>query len=87
MQAYAPVAHLFADLRDRPGRMMAAGAIRGVIPWKDARRVLYWRLRRRMAEFAVCGRLQRAAPQLSPAQSRDMLKGWFATAAGAGVGQ
>ena len=44
------VAVQFADLHDTPARMTEKGVIRGVIPWEDARTVLYWRLRRRILE-------------------------------------
>ena len=40
----------FADLHDTPARMTEKGVIRGVVPWEDARTVLYWRLRRRILE-------------------------------------
>lgn len=39
------VACSFADLHDRPGRMLALGVIRGVVPWREARSFFYHRLR------------------------------------------
>jgi len=44
----------FADLHDRPGRMMAKGVIRSVVPWAESRRFFYTRLRRRLAQREVC---------------------------------
>ena len=53
MPFYTQVAHAFADLHDRAGRMKAKGAIRDVVDWPHARRYFYWRLRRRLAEDAA----------------------------------
>src|SRR5690606_289179 len=47
----------FADLHDRSGRMKAKGAIRAELKWKEARRFLYWRLRRRLSEDNVVNRM------------------------------
>ncbi|ODV78179.1 acetyl-coenzyme-A carboxylase [Suhomyces tanzawaensis NRRL Y-17324] len=47
---YAQISVQFADLHDRSGRMLAKGVIRQEIKWVDARRVFFWRLRRRLNE-------------------------------------
>lgn len=47
---YAQVSVQFADLHDRSGRMLAKGVIRKEIEWKNARRIFFWRLRRRLNE-------------------------------------
>lgn len=39
------VACSFADLHDRPGRMVALGVIREIVPWREARSFFYHRLR------------------------------------------
>ena len=64
---YMQVAHEFADLHDRAGRMKAKGVVRDVLAWPRAREYLYWRTRRRLAEdelrakfTAVDGALPRA---------------------------
>jgi len=44
------VATQFADLHDTPGRMVAKGVIRDVVPWERSREYFYWRLRRRLLE-------------------------------------
>jgi len=93
---YLQVAHEFADLHDTPGRMMAMGAINGVVPWRRARAFFYWRLRRKLAENAIIRRLRTAAPQLTFPLARSLLSGWFLEAqamegvrseAGAGEGE
>ena len=39
------VAHEFADLHDRAGRMKAKGCINEVLEWRSARGFFYWRIR------------------------------------------
>lgn len=54
---YLQVAHEFADLHDRAGRMKAKGCIEEVLNWRSARGFFYWRIRRRQAEEQVVDRL------------------------------
>ena len=51
LPVYRQVAEHFADLHDRPGRMLAKGVISATVPWARARGFFYWRLRRRTAEI------------------------------------
>lgn len=44
--AYHQVALNFADLHDRPTRMLAKGAINDIVPWQKSRQFFYARLRR-----------------------------------------
>jgi len=53
LPVYLQVAHEFADLHDRAGRMEAKGVIRSALQWKNARRFFHGRLVRRMAEERV----------------------------------
>ena len=46
---YTQVAHEFADLHDRSGRMLAKGVIRDVVKWEDGRAYFHARLQRRLA--------------------------------------
>merc|ERR1719331_1198544 len=50
MPLYLQVAHEFADLHDRSGRMKAKGVVRDVLDWKSSRAYMYWRVKRRLAE-------------------------------------
>ena len=50
---YLQIATHFADLHDTPGRMEAKNVIHGTVPWRRSRSFFYWRLRRRLAEFAL----------------------------------
>lgn len=45
---YTQVAHEFADLHDRSGRMLAKGVIRDVVEWENARGYFHARLKRRL---------------------------------------
>lgn len=47
---YLQIAHEFADLHDRAGRMKAKGCISEVLEWKRAREFFYWRIKRRVLE-------------------------------------
>ena len=58
---YTQIAHEFADLHDRAGRMKAKGCINEVLEWKTARGYFYWRIRRRQQEEAIKSRLVAAS--------------------------
>lgn len=47
------MAHEFADLHDRSGRMKAKGVVRDILEWKSSREYFYWRVKRRLAENEV----------------------------------
>lgn len=59
------VATAYADLHDRTGRMEAVGAIREAVPWSEARRYFYNRLRRRVLEEESLLTLRNTIPSLS----------------------
>ena len=50
---YLQVAHEFADLHDRAGRMKAKGVISDVLDWKSALKFFFYRVRRRQLEDAL----------------------------------
>jgi acetyl-CoA carboxylase/biotin carboxylase 1 len=54
---YTQIAHEFADLHDRAGRMKAKGVISEILDWKSAREYFYWRIQRRQHEDALKSRL------------------------------
>jgi len=51
---YLQVAHEFADLHDRAGRMEAKGVIRKALEWESSREFFFWRLKRRLDEGELC---------------------------------
>uniref|UniRef100_A0A7S1TNP5 Acetyl-coenzyme A carboxylase carboxyl transferase subunit beta domain-containing protein n=1 Tax=Erythrolobus australicus TaxID=1077150 RepID=A0A7S1TNP5_9RHOD len=57
---YLQIAHEFADLHDRSGRMLAKGVVRDVLEWKRSREFFYWRVRRRIAELGLRERVAAA---------------------------
>ena len=71
---YMQVAHEFADLHDRAGRMKAKGVVREVLEWPRAREYLYWRTRRRLAEDEATAALARADAAVAGAKARAELE-------------
>jgi len=62
---YLQVAHEFADLHDRSGRMKAKGVVRDVLNFKTSREYLYWRIKRRIAEQGLREQLTKAPGNMS----------------------
>jgi len=50
LPVYLQIAHEFADLHDRAGRMEAKGVIRQALEWKNARKFFFHRMVRRLQE-------------------------------------
>merc|ERR1719164_93145 len=50
---YLQIAHEFADLHDRAGRMKAKGVISEELEWKSSRNFFFWRIKRRLAEDSI----------------------------------
>jgi len=67
MPLYLQVAHEFADLHDRSGRMKAKGVIRDVLEWKSSRATMYWRVKRRIAEDELRNKIMEADATLDHA--------------------
>ena len=58
---YLQLAHEFADLHDRAGRMKAKGCISEVLQWRTSRSFFYWRILKRQHIDALASRLYAAA--------------------------
>lgn len=78
LPVYRNVATSFCDLHDTPGRLLAKGAIRDIVDWRDARSFFYWRLQRRLAEERVRSKISAADPTLSVEKITVLLKKWAA---------
>jgi len=65
MPLYLQIAHEFADLHDRAGRMKAKGVIRDALSWKKSREYFYWRVQRRLAEMKLRKAMMHANPHLT----------------------
>ncbi|KAL6432779.1 hypothetical protein ACFW04_006277 [Cataglyphis niger] len=74
---YRQVAIYFADLHDTPERMLEKNTIQEIIPWKKARRLFYWRLRRRLLEEEIKNEILSTQPNLDVRQVGAMLRRWF----------
>lgn len=74
---YRQVAIYFADLHDTPERMLEKNTIQEIIPWKKARRLFYWRLRRRLLEEEIKNEILSTQPSLDVRQVGAMLRRWF----------
>ncbi|XP_075988635.1 acetyl-CoA carboxylase isoform X2 [Anticarsia gemmatalis] len=77
---YHEIAVQFAELHDTAERMLEKGCIFDIIPWRDSRRLLYWRLRRLLRQNEQERRVQAA---VKPADTMDQgaaaatLRRWF----------
>jgi len=76
MPLYVQISHEFADLHDRPGRMLAKGVISDIVPWQRAREYFFWRVRRRLLQDALVKQLKAADASLAHADCLTLLEGW-----------
>lgn len=83
LHVYHTVAVHFADLHDTPERMLEKECINEIVPWRDSRRWLYWRLRRVLLEDAFTRKLLKAQDGLSAQQAQQMLRRWLVEDKGA----
>jgi len=74
---YTSIATSFAAMHDTPVRMQAKGVIRSIVPWADSREFFALRLRRRLAEQALCKHVQAADDAVSLADAKAMIRDWF----------
>jgi len=74
---YHQIAVQFADLHDTAGRMKEKGVIREELHWKESRKYLYWRLRRRVEEEDIIKKILNVNPSLDRARAHSILYGWF----------
>ncbi|XP_012233203.1 acetyl-CoA carboxylase isoform X2 [Linepithema humile] len=74
---YRQAAVHFADLHDTPERMFEKNTIQEIIPWKKARPLFYWRLRRRLLEEEIKDEILSTQPNLDVRQVGAMLRRWF----------
>ncbi|XP_052899542.1 acetyl-CoA carboxylase [Anopheles moucheti] len=83
LQNYHPVAVHFADLHDTPERMLEKGCISEIVPWRNSRSWIYWRLRRLLLEEHFIKQIFEAQDDLSVGQAKSMLRRWFVEDKGA----
>lgn len=76
LPVYRNLAVSFCDLHDTPGRLLAKGAIRRIVPLRDARKFFYWRLQRRLSENRVRKMCIAADPSISNENITLLLRKW-----------
>lgn len=74
---YHQVAIHFADLHDTSERMFEKNVIHDIVPWRRARKSLYWRLRRRLLEDQIREEILSTQRSLDVRQVGAMLRRWF----------
>jgi acetyl-CoA carboxylase/biotin carboxylase 1 len=74
---YTSIAQSFAAMHDTPVRMQAKGVIRSIVPWEDSRTFFAMRLRRRLAEQALCYHIQAADEKIGLADAKALIKQWY----------
>jgi len=74
LPVYLQVAHEFADLHDRAGRMEAKGVIRKALEWKNSRKYFHSRLMRRLQEDQLRADFKSADASLTYDQITEELK-------------
>lgn len=77
LPTYRNVAIHIADTQDTPERMYAKGCISKIVPWRESRQFMYWRLRRLVVEDMFVKRILRAQDTIKPGQAKEMLRRWF----------
>lgn len=77
VHVYHTVAVHFADLHDTPERMLEKGCINEIVPWRESRCWLYWRLRRLLLEDSFVKKIIKAQESLSVGQATQMLRRWL----------
>lgn len=83
IQVYHTVAVHFADLHDTPERMLEKQCINEIVPWRESRAWLYWRLRRLLLEDTITKTILKAQDHLSVGQAKQMLRRWLVEDKGA----
>ncbi len=78
---FTAIATEYADAHDRAGRMLATGVLRSALPWENARRYFYWRLRRRLTEVAAERTVAEANPLLKHVERVAALRQFVGAAA------
>ena len=78
---YTQIAHEFADMHDRTGRMAAKGAIRCAVPWAESRRFFHKRVMRRLAQQDLANNLMEECAQVTSLnEAFSTISSWAAEA-------
>eukprot|EP00607_Mallomonas_marina_P004902 CAMPEP_0182437136 /NCGR_PEP_ID=MMETSP1167-20130531/84837_1 /TAXON_ID=2988 /ORGANISM="Mallomonas Sp, Strain CCMP3275" /LENGTH=637 /DNA_ID=CAMNT_0024629937 /DNA_START=30 /DNA_END=1940 /DNA_ORIENTATION=- len=75
---YTQIAHEFADLHDRTGRMVAKGCIRKALTWSSSRHFFYWRVRARLLSDSLSLSVATAL-HITEKESMPMVHDWLSS--------
>ncbi|KAJ3082689.1 acetyl-coenzyme-A carboxylase [Rhizoclosmatium hyalinum] len=67
----------FADLHDKPGRMLAKGAVQAVVSFAESRKFFYWRLLRRISEDSIIKEMRLADDSITRQKALSLLTQWY----------
>jgi acetyl-CoA carboxylase/biotin carboxylase 1 len=81
LPVYHQVAVQFAQMHDGPVRMLAKGALRGIVPWAQSRAFFAARLRRRLTEEALLKHISAADASVGRRQALELLRDWYLSTA------
>lgn len=76
---YTGIAQSFAQMHDTPVRMQAKGVIKEIVPWETSRQFFANRLKRRLAEAALCTHLRSADDKITSVEAKQMIRDWYLT--------
>lgn len=74
---YHTVAVHFAGLHDTPQRMLEKKCIKGIVPWKESRRIFYWRLHRKLLEDSIVKKILHANMIHTYETATNFIQRWF----------
>ena len=74
---YLQVAHEFADLHDRSGRMKAKGVIRDVVSWETSREYFHFRIKRRVVQDDLIKQFKAADDTLDYEDAINVIKSMY----------
>ena len=74
---YMQVAHEFADLHDRSGRMKAKGVIRDVVSWSTSREYFHYRIKRRILQDDLVKQFKSADETLDAEAAMGIMRGMY----------
>lgn len=81
---YHQAAVHFVELHETPERMLEKNAIHEIVPWRTARRQMFWRVRRRLLEGEVQDEILSTQPADTDTRQIDaMMRRWFVEDKGA----
>jgi len=70
-------AEVLCDMHDTPVRMIAKGAIRAIVPWREARAFFFWELKKQLIVFNIRQQLRAQKPGMSLDHATREVLSWY----------